>query len=319
MMKSNEFKKPEDNLNEGPTWTAMKQFGKKLVGSPQGAVSTQDALARETFIKNFVSRALNSLNSSGVDKNLKTNFGAASAPPGPPPSSAPLVKTQTKLATQPLKPNTAVNFNTAPTNYSYKAMTGNAVPTTNIAAPAAKPTTANFGAPVKYGSTTVGTTKTKIKEDKFSKLNNLFESMLSEAVSVGEYLKRFANNYFKNVININDPEYVAELEKYALEVENTFGQRGSVTALQNLAAYAYSKAQEGQSTNMQNGNTSPSSTTGSTATTSPTNQIMVTLADMEPDQQKKILSFLQQLLSSQSSATPTPKVTESRLKKNTKI
>lgn len=76
-----------------------------------------------------------------------------------------------------------------------------------------------------------------IAETKFYKLNNIFESILSEAQSIGDYLKNWFAGYMKGV---NYGPNQADIDKLINQVEATYGQDKGKKALEQLAQMSYS-------------------------------------------------------------------------------
>lgn len=76
-----------------------------------------------------------------------------------------------------------------------------------------------------------------IAETKYYKLNNIFESILNEAQSVGDYLKNWFAGYMKG---INYGPNQADIDKLINQVEATYGQDKGKKALEQLAQMSYS-------------------------------------------------------------------------------
>ncbi len=76
-----------------------------------------------------------------------------------------------------------------------------------------------------------------IAETKYYKLNNLFENILNEAQSIGDYLKNWYAGYMKGV---NYGPNQADVDKLINQVEATYGQDKGKGALEQLAQMSYS-------------------------------------------------------------------------------
>ncbi len=76
-----------------------------------------------------------------------------------------------------------------------------------------------------------------IAETKYYKLNNLFENILNEAQSIGDYLKNWYAGYMKGV---NYGPNQADVDKLINQVEATYGQDKGKKALEQLAQMSYS-------------------------------------------------------------------------------
>ncbi len=76
-----------------------------------------------------------------------------------------------------------------------------------------------------------------IAETKYYKLNNLFENILNEAQSIGDYLKNWYAGYMKGV---NYGPNQADVDKLISQVEATYGQDKGKKALEQLAQMSFS-------------------------------------------------------------------------------
>lgn len=76
-----------------------------------------------------------------------------------------------------------------------------------------------------------------IAETKFYKLNHIFESIVTEAQSIGDYLNNWYAQYMKGV---NYGPNQADVDKLIKQVELTYGQDKGKKALEQLAQMSYS-------------------------------------------------------------------------------
>jgi hypothetical protein len=88
------------------------------------------------------------------------------------------------------------------------------------------------------------------RESRYDRLNNIFESLLTEAESVGQFFKRWLPTYMRGV-NLSDPHTQELIQK----IEDTYAQDKGKAALTQLANASYAasfapgfggQAQQGQ-------------------------------------------------------------------------
>jgi ribosomal protein L16 Arg81 hydroxylase len=72
------------------------------------------------------------------------------------------------------------------------------------------------------------------RESRYDRLNNIFESLLTEAESVGQFFKRWLPTYMKGV-NLSDPHTQSLIQS----IEDTYAQDKGKAALTQLANASY--------------------------------------------------------------------------------
>lgn len=203
-MRLNDFQQRVDEKLEN--WignygaSTVQQLKNRMKGDTEGELSVAEKMGKNKFINDFVARAYATLNSeiqSGrVDPNMSSKQAAAPAAPATP---------------QKVDPQAAAKL-----KGELKAGQG-----------LGKKTGAGFGNYVK-GSGTVQ------RESRYDRLNTIFESLLTEAESVGQFFKRWLPTYMKGV-NLSDPHTQSLIQS----IEDTYAQDKGKAALTQLANASY--------------------------------------------------------------------------------
>lgn len=168
------------------------------------------------------------------------------------------------------------------------------------------------------------------RESKYNELNSLFESIiLNEAISISDYIKKFALNYLKTYTNVSSPELIQSIDKYAKEIESTYIKDKGMNSINKLANYAYGEIAAGNMSGSGIAGKPGISKSGVVAQPGATaqpelkaKQVKAMLDQMTTQQRQKVFSYLQQLLAQTppaAPAAPTSAVPESMMRKKTKI
>lgn len=221
-MRLNDFQQRVDEKLEN--WignygaSTVQQMKNRMKGDTEGELSVAEKMGKNKFINDFVARAYATLNSeiqSGrVDPNMS---GKPAAEPAKP------------TAPQKVDPQAAAKL-------KGKLKAGQGI---------GKKTGAGF-------KDYVGGSGAIQRESRYDKLNAIFESLLTEAESVGQFFKRWLPTYMKGV-NLSDPHTQSLIQS----IEDTYAQDKGKAALTQLANASYAasfapgfggQAQQGQPT-----------------------------------------------------------------------
>jgi hypothetical protein len=211
-MRLNDFQQRVDEKLE--TWignygaSAARQLGNRIKGDTEGEMTIAQKMGKDRFINDFVARAYATLNSEIQSGRVNPNPPAA--PAGPQkldPQAAAKLKGRLK-AGQGLGKKTGAGF-------------GNYVKGSGERFQGADAT----GAPV---------FKKIQRESRYDRLNAIFESLLTEAETVGQFFKRWLPTYMKR-IDMSDPHTQELIQK----IQDTYAQDKGKAALTQLANAAY--------------------------------------------------------------------------------
>lgn len=219
-MRLNDFQQRVDEKLEN--WignygaSAARQLGNRIKGDTEGELTVAQKMGKDRFINDFIARAYATLNSEIQSGRVDPNM-----------SGKPKTEPAKPAAPQKIDPQAAAKL-------KGKLKAGQGL---------GKKTGAGFGNYVK-GSGTVQ------RESRYDRLNTIFESLLTEAESVGQFFKRWLPTYMKGV-NLSDPHTQSLLQS----IEDTYAQDKGKAALTQLANAAYAasfapgyggQAQQGQ-------------------------------------------------------------------------
>jgi hypothetical protein len=209
----------------------VQQMKNRMKGDTEGELSVAEKMGKNKFVNDFIARAYATLNSeiqSGrVDPSMSNKPAAAPANPTQPqkvdPQSAEKLKGKLK-AGQGLGKKTGAGFKDY-VGGSGERMTG-------------------------VDASRAPVFKKIQRESRYDRLNNIFESLLTEAESVGQFFKRWLPTYMKGV-NLSDPHTQSLIQS----IEDTYAQDKGKAALTQLANASYAasfapgyggQAQQGQ-------------------------------------------------------------------------
>lgn len=180
--------------------STVQQMKNRMKGDTEGELTVAQKMGKDRFINDFIARAYATLNSeiqSGrVDPNMPNKPAAAPAKP---------------TAPQKVDPQAAAKL-------KGKLKAGQGI---------GKKTGAGF-------KDYVGGSGTVQRESRYDRLNTIFESLLTEAESVGQFFKRWLPTYMKGV-NLSDPNTQELIQK----IEDTYAQDKGKAALTQLANASY--------------------------------------------------------------------------------
>lgn len=211
-MRLNDFQQRVDEKLEN--WignygaSAARQLGNRIKGDTEGELTVAQKMGKDRFINDFIARAYATLNSEIQSGRVDPNPPAA--PAGP----------------QKLDPQAAAKL-------KGKLKAGQGI---------GKKTGAGFGNYVKgsgerfQGADATGAPVFKKiqRESRYDRLNAIFESLLTEAETVGQFFKRWLPTYMKGV-NLSDPHTQSLIQS----IEDTYAQDKGKAALTQLANAAY--------------------------------------------------------------------------------
>ena len=236
-MRLNDFQQRVDEKLEN--WignygaSTVQQMKNRMKGDTEGELSVAEKMGKNKFINDFVARADATLNSeiqSGrVDPNMSGKPAAEPAKPTAPQKVDPQAAAKLKGK---LKAGQGIGKKTGAGFKDYVGGSGERM--TGVDA---------SRAPV---------FKKIQRESRYDKLNAIFESLLTEAESVGQFFKRWLPTYMKGV-NLSDPHTQSLIQS----IEDTYAQDKGKAALTQLANASYAasfapgfggQAQQGQPT-----------------------------------------------------------------------
>jgi hypothetical protein len=211
-MRLNDFQQRVDEKLEN--WignygaSAARQLGNRIKGDTEGELTVAQKMGKDRFINDFIARAYATLNSEIQSGRVDPNTPAA--PAGP----------------QKLDPQAAAKL-------KGKLKAGQGI---------GKKTGAGFGNYVKgsgerfQGADATGAPVFKKiqRESRYDRLNAIFESLLTEAESIGQFFNRWLPTYMKGV-NLSDPHTQSLIQS----IEDTYAQDKGKAALTQLANAAY--------------------------------------------------------------------------------
>jgi len=251
-MRLNDIKPKKKIKEQGVVSTAWKQFkNRHLPGGDreEGEMSVAEKMGKDRFIQQFVSRAYATLNSeiqSGrVDPNLQSQA------PGP---SQPAAKEPAAPSAAPAQPPQAQSLDLDAYKKRREAERAAGVQGQQAAQAQMQQTAAANAAASAQDNQLVAKVRAEkqkpgfqqdkglirqaaargIHETKYQKLNSIFESLLTEAESVGQFFRRWLPTYMRRV-NMNDPHTIELIQK----IEDTYAQDKGRAALAQLAHAAY--------------------------------------------------------------------------------
>lgn len=242
-MRLNDFQQRVDEKLEN--WignygaSTVQQMKNRMKGDTEGELSVAEKMGKNKFINDFVARAYATLNSEIQSGRVDPSASSTPKPKTPAEIRAEKQKNaaanaQSQMAS-PAKPAAPQKVDPqAAAKLKAKLKTGQGL---------GKKTGAGFGNYVK-GSGAVQ------RESRYDRLNNIFESLLTETESVGQFFKRWLPTYMRGV-NLSDPHTQELIQK----IEDTYAQDKGKAALTQLANAAYAasyapgygaQAQQGQ-------------------------------------------------------------------------
>jgi hypothetical protein len=218
-MRLNDFQQRVDEKLEN--WignygaSAARQLGNRIKGDTEGELTVAQKMGKDRFINDFIARAYATLNSeiqSGrVDPNMSGKPAAEPAKPAAPQKVDPQAAAKLKGK---LKAGQGIGKKTGAGFKDYVGGSGERM--TGVDA---------SRAPI---------FKKIQRESRYDKLNAIFESLLTEAESVGQFFKRWLPTYMKGV-NLSDPHTQSLIQS----IEDTYAQDKGKAALTQLANASY--------------------------------------------------------------------------------
>ena len=104
-MKLNEVN--DNPLVEGPGWDSLKHLGRRAIGGQDSEMSLQDKMAKDSFINNFIGKAIGALNSQIQSGKVDPNMTASTGSSTPPTNSPPPANAAPAAGAAPTQPSTA--------------------------------------------------------------------------------------------------------------------------------------------------------------------------------------------------------------------
>lgn len=218
-MRLNDFQQRVDEKLEN--WignygaSTVQQMKNRMKGDTEGELSVAEKMGKNKFINDFVARAYATLNSeiqSGrVDPNMSGKPSAEPAKPTAPQKVDPQAAAKLKGK---LKAGQGIGKKTGAGFKDYVGGSGERM--TGVDA---------SRAPI---------FKKIQRESRYDRLNTIFESLLTEAESVGQFFKRWLPTYMKGV-NLSDPHTQSLIQS----IEDTYAQDKGKAALTQLANASY--------------------------------------------------------------------------------
>jgi hypothetical protein len=219
--------------------SAVQQMKNRTKGDTEGELSVAEKMGKNKFINDFVARAYATLNSEIQSGRVDPSASSTPKPKTPAEIRAEKQKAAAAAAqaqmASPAKPAAPQKVDPqAAAKLKAKLKTGQGL---------GKKTGAGF-------KDYVGGSGAVQRESRYDRLNTIFESLLTEAESVGQFFKRWLPTYMRGV-NLSDPHTQELIQK----IEDTYAQDKGKAALTQLANASYAasfapgfggQAQQGQ-------------------------------------------------------------------------
>jgi hypothetical protein len=257
-MRLNDFQQRVDEKLEN--WignygaSTVQQMKNRMKGDTEGELSVAEKMGKNKFINDFVARAYATLNSEIQSGRVDPSASSTPKPKTPAEIRAEKQKVaaanaQSQMAS-PAKPAAPQKVDPqAAAKLKGKLKAGQGL---------GKKTGAGFKDYVGGSGermTGVDASRAPVfkkiqRESRYDRLNNIFESLLTEAESVGQFFKRWLPTYMKGV-NLSDPHTQSLIQS----IEDTYAQDKGKAALTQLANASYAasfapgyggQAQQGQ-------------------------------------------------------------------------
>lgn len=226
-MRLNDFQQRVDEKLEN--WignygaSTVQQMKNRMKGDTEGELSVAEKMGKNKFINDFVARAYATLNSEIQSGRVDPSASSTPKPKTPAEiraekQKAAAANAQSQMAS-PAKPAAPQKVDPqAAAKLKAKLKTGQGL---------GKKTGAGF-------KDYVGGSGAVQRESRYDRLNTIFESLLTEAESVGQFFKRWLPTYMKGV-NLSDPHTQSLIQS----IEDTYAQDKGKAALTQLANASY--------------------------------------------------------------------------------
>ena len=241
-MRLNDFQQRVDEKLEN--WignygaSTVQQMKNRMKGDTEGELSVAEKMGKNKFINDFVARAYATLNSEIQSGRVDPSASSTPKPKTPAEIRAEKQKSaaanaQSQMAS-PAKPAAPQKVDPqAAEKLKGKLKAGQGL---------GKKTGAGFKDYVGGSGermTGVDASRAPVfkkiqRESRYDRLNNIFESLLTEAESVGQFFKRWLPTYMKGV-NLSDPHTQSLIQS----IEDTYAQDKGKAALTQLANASY--------------------------------------------------------------------------------
>jgi cell division septation protein DedD len=203
--------------------STVQQMKNRMKGDTEGELSVAEKMGKNKFINDFVARAYATLNSEIQSGRVD-----------PSASSTPKPKTPAEIRAEKQKV-AAANAQSQMASPAKPAAPQKVDP--QAAAKLKGKLKAGQGLGKKTGAgfkDYVGGSGAVQRESRYDRLNTIFESLLTEAESVGQFFKRWLPTYMKGV-NLSDPHTQSLIQS----IEDTYAQDKGKAALTQLANASY--------------------------------------------------------------------------------
>jgi hypothetical protein len=203
--------------------STVQQMKNRMKGDTEGELSVAEKMGKNKFINDFVARAYATLNSEIQSGRVD-----------PSASSTPKPKTPAEIRAEKQKA-AAANAQSQMASPAKPAAPQKVDP--QAAAKLKGKLKAGQGLGKKTGAgfkDYVGGSGAVQRESRYDRLNTIFESLLTEAESVGQFFKRWLPTYMKGV-NLSDPHTQSLIQS----IEDTYAQDKGKAALTQLANASY--------------------------------------------------------------------------------
>ena len=226
-MRLNDFQQRVDEKLEN--WignygaSAVQQMKNRMKGDTEGELSVAEKMGKNKFINDFVARAYATLNSEIQSGRVDPSASSTPKPKTPAEiraekQKAAAANAQSQMAS-PAKPAAPQKVDPqAAAKLKAKLKTGQGL---------GKKTGAGF-------KDYVGGSGAVQRESRYDRLNTIFESLLTEAESIGQFFNRWLPTYMKGV-NLSDPHTQSLIQS----IEDTYAQDKGKAALTQLANASY--------------------------------------------------------------------------------
>ena len=241
-MRLNDFQQRVDEKLEN--WignygaSTVQQMKNRMKGDTEGELSVAEKMGKNKFINDFVARAYATLNSEIQSGRVDPSASSTPKPKTPAEiraekQKAAAANAQSQMAS-PAKPAAPQKVDPqAAAKLKGKLKAGQGL---------GKKTGAGFKDYVGGSGermTGVDASRAPVfkkiqRESRYDRLNNIFESLLTEAESVGQFFKRWLPTYMKGV-NLSDPHTQSLIQS----IEDTYAQDKGKAALTQLANASY--------------------------------------------------------------------------------
>jgi hypothetical protein len=241
-MRLNDFQQRVDEKLEN--WignygaSTVQQMKNRMKGDTEGELSVAEKMGKNKFINDFVARAYATLNSEIQSGRVDPSASSTPKPKTPAEiraekQKAAAANAQSQMAS-PAKPAAPQKVDPqAAEKLKGKLKAGQGL---------GKKTGAGFKDYVGGSGermTGVDASRAPVfkkiqRESRYDRLNNIFESLLTEAESVGQFFKRWLPTYMKGV-NLSDPHTQSLIQS----IEDTYAQDKGKAALTQLANASY--------------------------------------------------------------------------------